>query len=329
MPNSKKRLSLLAVAALGALLLLPASGQAAQVFGSDLLEEPNQPDCFELLSCTVVANVENPAEGQLTSAGSPIDGVITGFRVRAAVDAPTQVTLRVASVTPEGQPAISATATITATGTPVTLQPTSAAEEPAFRVQAFPARVAVRKGQHLALDWIASPGAGLVVTHDASGDKFSYGFSPPLSDGMARQSTEALGQLLVQATVEPDLDGDGFGDETQDRCPSQRTTAGACDVTPPVVTKLKVAHGKATYTLSEAATVNLQLLKKSRKGKFRKLGKAFAGPGNAGPNRVKLPKAAGRGGIYRLQMTAVDVAGNQASRAKAFRVRTRSGIIIG
>jgi len=177
----------------------------------------------------------------------------------------------------------------------------------------------VKKGQHLALDVTIAE-----VTHNANGDKFSYVYSPPLAENQGPQvSIEPTGELLVQATVEPDVDGDGFGDETQDKCPSQKSTAGACDVTPPAVTNLKIAHGKATYTLSEAATVSLQLQRKAKSGKFRNLGKVFAGPGNAGANKVTLPKVAKRPGAYRVQMTAADVVGNVANATKAFRVRAR------
>jgi hypothetical protein len=35
-------------------------------------------------------------------------------------------------------------------------------------------------------------------------------------------------QLDVSATVEPDADNDGFGDETQDQCPTNASTQGQC-----------------------------------------------------------------------------------------------------
>ena len=35
-------------------------------------------------------------------------------------------------------------------------------------------------------------------------------------------------ELLVNATVEPDADGDGFGDDSQDNCPTNAATQGAC-----------------------------------------------------------------------------------------------------
>jgi hypothetical protein len=34
--------------------------------------------------------------------------------------------------------------------------------------------------------------------------------------------------LNVSAVLEPDADGDGFGDETQDQCPTNATTQGPC-----------------------------------------------------------------------------------------------------
>ena len=68
------------------------------------------------------------------------------------------------------------------------------------------------------------------AVYNSNGSKFSYVYSPPLVDGSgARGSNETANELLVAATIEPDADGDGFGDETQDQCPTQATTQGACD----------------------------------------------------------------------------------------------------
>ena len=87
----------------------------------------------------------------------------------------------------------------------------------------------MKKGDHLAID-----GTNVNATYNSSGDKFSYLFAPPLVDGQgARGSTSVTGELLVQAVIEPDADHDGFGDETQDQCPTQANTQGPCDKTPP------------------------------------------------------------------------------------------------
>jgi hypothetical protein len=318
----EKRLWTAALTAVAALLLLPAAGQAAQVFGSGFVHEPNQSACAMLGPCTIAAFVEIPAEGKVVNGGAPSDGVITKLRIRAKVENPgTQVTFRVADVTQanDGEGGKSATAAATATGPTVTLQTTGAANIP---IQEFPARLAVKKGQHLAID---GP-AGLVATYDSSGSKFSYAFAPPLADGAAaRTSNEFFGELLVQGTIEPDADRDGFGDETQDGCPSQASTQGACDNTVPVISNLHVRKGKISYRLSEAATVILRVAKKNGKRLAGRRGRPFAGPGEAGANRLGLPGARRfRPGVYLLTVTAVDAAGNSRVKTKTFRIRARA-----
>jgi hypothetical protein len=175
-----------------------------------------------------------------------------------------------------------------------------------------------------------------------SGDQFSYVFAPPLVDGSGKRgSTESTGELLVAGTIEPDADGDGFGDETQDQCPSQKTTQGACDNTAPGVTGFKVSGDKIHYKLSEAATVSFKLEKKVKgrrvggkcvkqtaKNKtkkacplFKKVGASFSGPGKQGPNTATLPNGKKlKPGTYRLTMTATDVAGNKTTKTLTFKV---------
>jgi hypothetical protein len=70
-------------------------------------------------------------------------------------------------------------------------------------------------------------GTDFEATYNAASDKFSYVFMPALLAGQIPQpSLETTGELLIKGVIEPDADGDGFGDETQDRCPTQRTTQG-------------------------------------------------------------------------------------------------------
>jgi hypothetical protein len=170
-------------------------------------------------------------------------------------------------------------------------------------------------------------------------------FAPTLVDGAApRNSTEVAEELLVQATIEPDADGDGYGDETQDQCPTQASTQGPCDNTPPVVGSTKVSGGVLSYVLSEASTVSLQLEKKlagrkvggkcvaqtrsnkshARCPRFKKIGAAFSGGGAAGPNKVTLPNGKKlKPGSYRVTITAVDVAGNKTVSTSSFRVKPK------
>jgi hypothetical protein len=59
-------------------------------------------------------------------------------------------------------------------------------------------------------------------------------FNPALEDGDSRAPDSALSFVIaVNADLEPDADGDDFGDLTQDACPTNATTQGACPPEPP------------------------------------------------------------------------------------------------
>ncbi|HEX6665847.1 MAG TPA: hypothetical protein VF081_04570 [Solirubrobacterales bacterium] len=331
----KNRLTTLALSACAGLLLLPAAGQAATTFGSRLDHEPaNSGECVELGPCTIAAFIQPQGPGDMYSGGAPVDGVITEFRIRAAIsEDPTQVTFRVVDLTRTAEE--SALATGGLTGPTVRLPPGDPEDEAPIR--AFGARVPVKKGQQLAID-----GTDVQATVNNSGDDFSFVYAPPLVNGAgARGSVQSTGELLVAATIEPDADKDGFGDETQDKCPTQATTQGACDLTAPTIAGLKVSGGTVSYTLSEAATVSFQLEKKlpgrklgkkcvpqsaknkkrKRCARFKAVGTAFAGPGSAGANTAALPKNGKlTPGAYRLTMTVRDAAGNQSTATTSFTV---------
>jgi hypothetical protein len=339
MPHLKRRLTILVLAITAATLLVPALAQAATVFGSRLNHDPaNSGECEALGTCTLVSFIHpSDPNGDPYAGGAPVDGVITKFRIRAYINVePQQVTFRVADITRDAGDDSTALATAAGSGPTVTLAENEGALE--APIQEFAGRVPVKKGQHLAID----AGKYVQATVNDSGDKFSYVYSPPLVAGSgARGSTESTGELLVAATIEPDADGDGFGDETQDQCASQKTTQGPCDTSAPGVKGLKVAGGKILYNLSEAATVTFKLEKKlpgrkvgrkcvkqtpqnktkKRCPRFKKVGAQFSGPGAAGPNKATLPNGKKlKPGTYRLTMTATDAAGNTATKTTRFTV---------
>jgi hypothetical protein len=269
--------------------------------------------------------------------------VITKFRVRAfAVDQPGTVTLRVGDVSrPNPSDQTTAVATVTGTGPTV---PIPVIPDPETPVREFAAQLPIKQGQHLELD----PSATVNAVYASSGSKFTYSFEPPLVDGQGpRGSTDVTEELLVQVTIEPDADGDGFGDETQDQCPTQAGTHGACVSNPPpatlAVNGLAVRTGKIAYTLSKEATVTLKLAKakKGRKVKGRCVAQTrknrrrrsctryatvlagIAGPGAGGANTLALPKPNGRKlrkGRYRLTLTANDATGAKVTATVRFRV---------
>jgi hypothetical protein len=341
MPVPLKRLTGATFAAAATLLVLASASPAAVTFGSRLNHDPaNSGECQALTAPCTIGSFIVPTDpnGDPSSAGAPVDGVITKFRIRGfgGGGVAGMVTFRLVHITPDANPA-SALGTSAGTGPTVSIPADNGAETP---VSEFPGRLTVKKGDHLAVD-----GTNVNATYNTSGDKFSYVFAPSLVDGEgARGSTQATGELLVAAVIEPDADHDGFGDETQDQCPTQATTQGPCDRTAPGVSRLGVSGGKIGYRLSEAATVSV-LLEKAASGRrvngrcvrrtrrnssrrrctrFVSLRSGLAGPGKVGANSLALPKIHRRklaAGLYRVTLTVTDKAGNKTTSTKRFRIK--------
>jgi hypothetical protein len=341
---SRRLPTALAVAAT-TLLALPASGVAAETFGSQLTSSPNYGACADAgltAPCTWVSHNHPTTTGDPYTAGAPNDGVITKFRIRA-LGPGASVTFRVANIALA--PPDSAQAAAVGTGPTVTIAGLGEIEE-------FSGRLPVNKGNHLAIDTTSAQ-----AIYETGGDEFTYGFGPSLVDGAAqRTSANAHGQLLVAATVEPDADKDGFGDETQDRCLGQVDANGGCppnvDTTKPRLNGLSLSKkafkksSKLTYGLSERATVTVRVerIKKGRKvgGKCRKqtaanLGRKACKRFVKLPGRIRKTTPAGIGkltlksriggrklapGRYRLVATAKDGAGNvSAPKRLGFRIK--------
>jgi RTX calcium-binding nonapeptide repeat (4 copies) len=96
-------------------------------------------------------------------------------------------------------------------------------------VRTFAARIPVQAGDVLGM-LAPQPcllgGPGLPV-----GDQVRFfGSTTEPMKGSTQTTTELLSgfRILIAANVEPDSDRDGFGDETQDQCPTNSTTQGAC-----------------------------------------------------------------------------------------------------
>jgi hypothetical protein len=108
----------------------------------------------------------------------------------------------------------------------------------------------------------------------------------------------------VTAAVEPDADGDGYGDETQDKCPTDASTQGPCPVkaaptTPAPPAPITLSESGAakkglvtvTVTASAQADVTVAGSVKLGKGKTMKLsgGTQTVTPGNLAKFTVPFP----------------------------------------
>jgi hypothetical protein len=316
------------VLAAGALFVIAPAADAATTFGSRLNHEPaNAGECVNLMGpCTIAAFIHpSDPDGDPYSGGAPVDGVITKFRTRIIGEggAAATVTLKLAEVSrTDPQDDDTAVAQLVGTGPTVTIPENNTPDVPILE---FAANLPVKKGQQLALE-----GTNMWATVNNSGDKYSYVYSPPLVGGQGpRGSTEATGELLVQADIEPDADGDGLGDQTQD--PAVRGGNGA-DTSAPRLSKLSLApaafrsSSKLGYSLSEAAKVSIRIERRTKTGRFARLRGALSDSGEAGKNTKSIKRRlAGRrlaAGRYRLVIKATDAAGNVSPAQRlSFRIK--------
>lgn len=222
----RKRLLAGLVAPIAALAAFSsASASASTEFGS---------------GCTAT-NSSNPAYSivQLGLAsgapvGIPSAGVITRWRVNLISSASVVVEQRLKIFRPTADPK-----TFQVIGE-------SGVEGVAAGANSFPTRVPVAAGDRLGLTGIGVFGA-LICESGESGDKFGALFpaDPAVGSGPG-QVGEGVALLPVTAVIEPDADGDGYGDETQDKCPQSAATQAPC----PTI-------GLSTFEIAKAGSVTL------------------------------------------------------------------------
>ena len=129
-------------------------------------------------------------------------------------------------------------------------------------IHSYDTRLPVKAGDRIGLDsYTTSTGTGggdlpVIFQSPDSGtlDEFSEtaGSGPP---GNSHPEAE----LLLQAEVEPDADHDGYGDETQDRCPTNGSTQAPCsstDHTAPVA--LMSVSGTQNFIKSKEIVVGVK-----------------------------------------------------------------------
>jgi hypothetical protein len=195
----------LALAAVLAALALPAAASGAVTIGSNLAGTgTNGPGGCNTI-CTGV-NVNLPATSTAANGlTSPINGVVVKWRVKSASSG-NPVSFRVL------RPGAGTTYTGAGTSTPGTTNGATAE---------FATRLKINAGDGVGLN----PGnSALVWSNNAAATvahwSVTNGFNNGLADGQTAPGATSNQELLVQAVVEPDADGDGFGDETQDGCPA-------------------------------------------------------------------------------------------------------------
>jgi hypothetical protein len=218
---------------LAAFALLPASSAPATTIGSNLLSVPNGGACplseAGETSCSFVQ--ESLADGHAAPGGvrNSTAGVITGYRVSTGLATPATASARVRI------------RTLDAGGVSYVYDPTPYEELPLDQpgVHAFPTRLPIdRESAYLVIDTaVTGRGGGEAAApfaHRASRAGNVWKWVPALSERLVPQSeSEGDLELLLNATIEPDRDRDGYGDRTQDACPEDPKRQADCDRRPP------------------------------------------------------------------------------------------------
>jgi hypothetical protein len=94
--------------------------------------------------------------------------------------------------------------------------------------ETFATRIPVHARDHLGVYASSSSGALLCSATGKEGDIYGSA-AGDVTVGSTRSFLTSEGnQVAVAATIEPDADGDGYGDETQDRCPQDASIQTAC-----------------------------------------------------------------------------------------------------
>jgi hypothetical protein len=201
---------------------------SGSLYGSDLQGERSVPPGACLAGGCM--EVQTAIAGASTAA--PSDGVVVRWRVLNAESGP--YTLRVVSFLPGSSGGVyrtyrvlnsSATENVTAPAGPLF-----------SKISSFQTRLPIPAGAYLGLGKPSGSNFGF----QASGGSATYSQVSNVGDGLAASGETHNGTFLYDADVEPDVDGDGYGDVTQDSCPTSATVhEGPC----PVVT---VPGGEAT-----------------------------------------------------------------------------------
>lgn len=244
--------AVLAISALGA-----PSASAATEFGDTCAGNSTAPGDYTL---TTLSAPTGPLP--LTA---PSAGVITQVKVRIAPPIPFAIPTNVKALrsaggslfTVVGQATVQATAGLSTAG----------------------ARIPVQAGDRLALHgqpftFEGSPVPSLSFYCESTGDGSVLGaaFGEPGPGTTAEFAAATEGRVPLAAVLEPDADNDGYGDETQDKCPQSPASQGDCptvtiDASSAIKRKGSVVvllTASSTAPVTVAGTVNLGKGKKAK-----------------------------------------------------------------
>jgi hypothetical protein len=258
-------------AALAVSLLGAANASAATEFGDSCIgTEPTSAP----ITLFEISSTNNPLP-----TAAPISGVVTKMKVNLVPGAPAfPVSLKVLRQTGPNTVQIVAEVNGNVAGGSTSID----------------ARVPVQAGDRLG--FFSPSGFGAVVCQEETGDSVlaAYeGGGSPGGTATFESGPVPKTRVPVFASMEPDVDGDGYGDETQDSCPQSAATQTACPpVTLSATKQVKKGSVAIVVTTDTPAPVTVKGVVKLGKGKKVNLsgGTKALTPGVLGKFTLKFPK---------------------------------------
>lgn len=218
---------------------------------------------------------------------APVSGVITEWKVNSKLEgAPAEEAAELARAFQQRLEVLknNGNGTVTLVGESMSgpLTPVGASS--------FPARIPVQAGDLIGL---GGTSVTLYCEPNSEADAVGYTFGGAPVGSTFKFRTEKGIQVPVVAKIEPDVDGDGYGDETQDLCPQSAAYQTACPVVTissrPSAAKKSVTVYVATSLAAPVGVTGTINLGKGKKATVKATAKTVA-PGQMLPFKLTLTK---------------------------------------
>ncbi len=304
-----------------AALALPAHASAATEFGDECLADTAEPG-------TTLTQLQRASDSSLPLT-APNDGVITSWTVRIkpgfpVETAPARLKLLRPTAVPNAFRIVGESADAKA-GMPAFTQDT---------------RIAVQAGDRLGLYRAGGEGT-LACSTAAEGDTLGTYKGDALSGFEWAFAPVAKFRLPVSAKIEPDVDGDGYGDESQDACPKSPDHHETCPRIRLEIAEFWAKQRSILLRITTSAKTEVRVIgqvgwgfkpkpdpngnKSTRLIIALRGGRKTVSPGQARVFRVQLPKAVLRrlgriGPQHSLKAKLVAFTEDLAGRTEAKRV---------
>jgi hypothetical protein len=286
---------------------VPCSASGAVTIGSNLEAAPTRTLLCSGAPCTTSHIALPPSNIAPAGLTTPIDGVVVRWRIKTENDV-TPVALRIT------RPGIGAARTGAGTGPTVT--------PAANAISTFEIRLPIGEGDAIGIDCCDDD--FLDAYADTPGAHYSF-WNPRLEDGaLLRVVSPQAQELLINADVEPDCDGDGFGDETQDlslsSCRSRSLTLDASKNKVSEGGKVQLS-GQIVQTRQDGECVENQSVElqrtKPRKSSFKTVEQLQTDAAGAYSTKEKVKRTF----AYRALVLETPTCGAQVSDTEKVKVR--------